>query len=117
MIYLDNAATTYPKPEEVYKAMDFVNRNLAMNPGRGGYSKAKEAENIIDETRNKLLKLAGGSDDYNVVLTPSATIALNEVIMGLSFREGENVYVSAFEHNAVMRTYTLFFQYLLLNPH
>ena len=86
MIYLDNAATTYPKPEEVYKAMDFVNRNLAMNPGRGGYSKAKEAENIIDETRNKLLKLAGGSDDYNVVLTPSATIALNEVIMGLSFR-------------------------------
>ena len=48
MIYLDNAATTYPKPEEVYKAMDFVNRNLAMNPGRGGYSKAKEAENIID---------------------------------------------------------------------
>ena len=104
MIYLDNAATTYPKPEEVYKAMDFVNRNLAMNPGRGGYSKAKEAENIIDETRNKLLKLAGGSDDYNVILTPSATIALNEVIMGLSFREGENVYVSAFEHNAVMRT-------------
>ena len=104
MIYLDNAATTYPKPEEVYKAMDFVNRNLAMNPGRGGYSKAKEAENIIDETRNKLLKLAGGSDNYNVVLTPSATIALNEVIMGLSFREGENVYVSAFEHNAVMRT-------------
>ena len=104
MIYLDNAATTYPKSEEVYKAMDFVNRNLAMNPGRGGYGKAKEAENIIDETRSKLLKLAGGSDDYNVVLTPSATIALNEVIMGLTFREGENVYVSAFEHNSVMRT-------------
>ena len=107
----DAKAGVEPQSENVWRQADTYNcllytsnRNLAMNPGRGGYSKAKEAENIIDETRNKLLKLAGGSDDYNVVLTPSATIALNEVIMGLSFREGENVYVSAFEHNAVMRT-------------
>ena len=88
MIYLDNAATTYPKPEEVYKAMDFVNRNLAMNPGQGGYSKAKEAENIIDETRNKLLKLAGGSDDYNVVLYPFSNYSLKRSDYGTFLWEG-----------------------------
>ena len=50
-IYLDNAATTFPKPESVYTEMDYVNRNLAVNTGRGSYSLARKATEIIDRTR------------------------------------------------------------------
>ena len=54
MIYFDNAATTYPKPEEVYLALDRANRN-AFNSGRGGYKVAREASKIIDTTRQAIL--------------------------------------------------------------
>lgn len=57
IIYLDNAATTYPKPETVYTEMDRVNRSLAFNAGRGSYALAKEADEIIAETREALLDL------------------------------------------------------------
>lgn len=103
MIYLDNAATTYPKSENVYRAMDEANRNLAVNAGRGSYRVARNAETLIEDTRKNLLHLVCGKDDYHVVLTPSATLAMNEIIGGLCWRQGENVYVSPFEHNAVMR--------------
>lgn len=103
MIYLDNAATTYPKSENVYRAMDEANRNLAVNAGRGSYRVARSAETLIEDTRKNLLHLVCGKDDYHVVLTPSATLAMNEIILGLCWRQGENVYVSPFEHNAVMR--------------
>ena len=55
MIYLDNAATTFPKPESVYKKLDEANRNYAFNSGRGSYKKSKEISRIIDDTREKLL--------------------------------------------------------------
>ena len=61
-IYLDNAATTFPKPESVYTEMDYVNRNLAVNTGRGSYSLARKATEIIDRTREKALKLVKGKD-------------------------------------------------------
>ena len=61
-IYLDNAATTFPKPESVYMEMDYVNRNLAVNTGRGSYSLARKATEIIDRTREKALKLVKGKD-------------------------------------------------------
>ena len=54
MIYLDNAATTFPKPECVYKAIDNANRQMAFNAGRGSYKKAKDVAMIIDETRELL---------------------------------------------------------------
>ena len=76
-IYLDNAATTFPKPESVYTEMDYVNRNLAVNTGRGSYSLARKATEIIDRTREKALKLIKGKDVADIVLTPSATIAMN----------------------------------------
>ena len=57
MIYFDNAATTFPKPERVYTTMDFVNRNIAVNSGRGSYKVAREANRIIDELRENLLKI------------------------------------------------------------
>ena len=54
MIYFDNAATTYPKPEEVYRALDKANRSLAFNAGRGSYEEAQVASKIINETREEI---------------------------------------------------------------
>lgn len=102
-IYLDQAATTYPKCEEVYREMDRVNRTLAVNAGRGSYTLAKEATKLIDETRQKLLSLINAQQVAEVVITASATIALNEIIGGIAWEQGDIVYVSPYEHNAVAR--------------
>ncbi len=101
MIYLDNAATTYPKPECVYKRIEEASRN-AFNSGRGSYKVAKEKSKIIDETRYGILSL-NNINDGTVVFTPSATLALNQIIFGIEFKKGDYVYVTPFEHNAVMR--------------
>lgn len=103
MTYLDNAATTYPKPEAVYKAMDEVNRN-AVNAGRGAYKKAHEMSHIISDTKNKIRKLVKADINIPVVFSPSITIALNQIINGLDMKSGETIYVSPYEHNAVART-------------
>lgn len=103
-IYLDNAATTYPKPESVYQRMDECNRDLAVNAGRGSYAAAREALDLIELTRSRLLSLSGANGIAEVVITPSATVACNEIIGGLSFTEYDVVYVSPYEHNAVART-------------
>lgn len=104
MIYLDNAATTFPKPEEVYLEMDKANRTYAVNAGRGSYRLAQYASKVIDETRLEILKLVHGDKDASVVLVPSVTIALNQIFQGLPFVAGDIVYVSPYEHNAVART-------------
>ena len=95
-IYLDNGATTYPKPESVYEAMDYVSRNLAVNAGRGSYKLAREATELIDETREKLLYLVNGKDEMYVVLTPSATMAANLIIQGMDWEKGDICYVSPY---------------------
>lgn len=101
MVYLDNAATTYPKPECVLKALDEANRN-AFNSGRGGYNVARHKTKIIDDVRNKLLKL-NNIHNGKVILLPSATIALNSIIFGIDFQKGDNIYISPFEHNSIVR--------------
>ena len=101
MIYLDNAATTYPKPEEVYQKTDWANRNIAINAGRGTYKVAQEASRLIEETRRQLIELVHGSGNEHAVLLPSATIALNVILNGLSFSDGDVIYVSPYEHNAI----------------
>lgn len=103
-IYLDNAATTFPKPEVVYKAVDKFLREECVNAGRGAYKLAQNATNLIDETRKLLLGLINSSENDKVILTPSATIATNQLLRGLEWSEIKNVYVSPFEHNAIMRT-------------
>lgn len=102
MIYFDNAATTYPKPEEVYKVLDTANRDLAFNAGRGEYKESAEAFNLIEDTRKKLASLIGAKKE-SVVFTSSATESLNLIINGLDICDGDYVYVSPFEHNAVIR--------------
>ncbi len=102
MIYFDNAATTYPKPECVYKSLDKANREMAFNAGRGSYKKAKELSIKIDETRQMIADIIK-ADKSNVIFKTSATSALNNIILGLNWNEGDNIYVSPFEHNSVMR--------------
>lgn len=103
-IYLDNAATTFPKPEVVYDKMDKFLREECVNAGRGSYKLAQKATNLIDETRILLLKLINSTLDNKAIFSSSATIAINQVLRGLEWSEIENVYVSPFEHNAIMRT-------------
>lgn len=103
-IYLDNAATTFPKPESVYLAMDKTNRNYAVNAGRGAYARAKCANEIIVNTKNALRKLIGADSNVPVVFCPSITVALNQIINGLELAENSIVYYSPYEHNAVART-------------
>lgn len=103
MIYLDNAATTFPKPNQVLDAVDYCQRNFAVNVGRGSYSLAGYAANVVEETRELMAKLVNANGPENVVFTPSATLAANEVIMGLPWDKFKTVYVTPFEHNAIAR--------------
>ena len=103
MIYLDNAATTFPKPECVYDKVNTVQRTIAVNVGRGSYKAASEAMQIVDETRQMLASLVGAAGPESIVLTPSATIAANEIILGLEWNAYKNVYVTPFEHKAIAR--------------
>ena len=102
MAYFDNAATTYPKPDEVYSFMDSFYRNHGGSAGRGDYDLANTAKGIMDETRALLQELFH-APSKQVVFTPTATIALNMIIQGLIAQGARNIYISPFEHNAVTR--------------
>lgn len=104
MIYLDNAATTFPKPEAVYQAMDEINRYGAVNAGRGSYKAAKEAASLITDTKVRLAKLFYCENRADIVFTPSVTHALNQIINGLEVTANTTIYLSPYEHNATART-------------
>lgn len=103
MAYFDNAATSYPKPEEVYSFMDRFYRDHGGSVGRGNYDLANTAKGIIDETRCLLQDLLH-CPAKKVVFTPTATIALNMIIQSIVQSGIRTVYISPFEHNAVTRT-------------
>ena len=103
MIYLDNAATTYPKPEVVYTFMDDFYRANGASVGRGNYEKAMSVSHLLQDTRKRLQKLLN-CYAKQVVFTPTATIALNIILQGLFHGERKTVYITPFEHNAVTRT-------------
>lgn len=102
MAYFDNAATTYPKPDDVYKFMDQFYRNNGANAGRGNYELAQHAGALIADTRKLICKVLE-CPSKQVVFTPSATIALNIIIQGLLQTRVKNIYITPFEHNAVTR--------------
>lgn len=104
MIYLDNAATSFPRPEPVYQEMERINRTLSVNAGRGGYKAAREASAIIYDTRKKLAELFHCTGKADVVLTPSVTQAFNQVLNGLDISEHTVIYMTVYEHNAIART-------------
>ena len=103
MIYFDNAATTYPKPECVYTATDECLRNFGVNAGRGTYKVARQASEVIQRTRFALAELVNVRNENNVILSPSATVAMNIVLNGLDYNSNTTVYITPFEHNAVAR--------------
>lgn len=104
MHYFDNAATTFPKPENVYRYMDYFYRNYGVNVGRGQFKEASIAFAMVKETRELLLKLFHVSYPYEVVFTPSATEAFNLITNSFHFKKDDIIYISPFEHNAVLRT-------------
>lgn len=102
MIYLDNAATSFPKPEQVFRGMDAFVRSSAANPGRSGHRRAVEAESMINETRLLLARLLGFSRPERVIFTLNATDALNMAIKGV-LRPGDHAITSVLEHNSISR--------------
>ena len=102
MIYLDNAATTYPKLPEVIKAVSKCLKEEGANPGRGGYSLAIRAARVIYNTREQLARLFNVDDSANIVFTLNATDSLNMAIKGI-VRPGDHVVTTMVEHNAVLR--------------
>ena len=102
MIYLDNAATSWPKPEAVYQAMDSFMRHTGASPGRSGHLLSVAAARIIYETREALCQLFGIGEPSHLVFTSNATEALNLAIKGL-LHPGDHVIASSMEHNSVIR--------------
>ena len=101
-IYLDNAATSFPKPEEVPKAVYDYMTKLGTNVNRGGYATAYDTESVVFECRELIGALFHAPDYKNVVFTRNITESLNVVLKGL-LHSGDHVIVSSMEHNAVMR--------------
>ena len=102
MIYLDHAATSFPKPESALLGMDAFVRSSAANPGRSGHRRAIAAEAMIDETRRLLARLFGFSRPERVIFTLNATDALNMAIKGV-LRSGDHAITSELEHNSISR--------------
>ena len=101
-IYLDNAATSWPKPPSVYEAMDRYAREIGAPTGRSAYRHAADAERIVETTRGKLARLIGCSDPASVIFAFNGTDALNMAIHGV-LRPGDHVVTSDAEHNSVLR--------------
>jgi cysteine desulfurase family protein len=102
MTYLDNAATSYPKPEAVYQALDaFARRDLA-NPGRAGHKMALAAERALDDCRHLLNQLFHGKEPERFVFTLNCTDALNMAFKGV-LATGDHVITTDLEHNSVSR--------------
>ena len=102
MVYLDHAATSFPKPEVVYRGMDAFARASGVNPGRGGYRAAVLAEGMIEDTRRLLARLLGCRRPERIVFALNATDAINMAIKGV-LHPGDHVITSVLEHNAVAR--------------
>lgn len=102
MVYLDNAATSYPKPTEVYEEVLRCMESYGANPGRASHDMAVQASNKIMETRELLSELFNIQNPLNVILTSNATEALNLGIKGI-LRRGDHVISTVIEHNSVLR--------------
>lgn len=101
-IYLDNAATSWPKPEAVYDAVDFYQRELGATAGRGAYREADEVDRRVRLTRQRLVGFLGATDPQRIIFTANGTESLNLAINGL-LRRGDHVVTSVVDHNSVLR--------------
>jgi cysteine desulfurase / selenocysteine lyase len=101
-IYLDNAATTFPKPEAVYTAVDDYNRRLGSAVGRGAYRATIESTGVVQRCRKKIADLLGAESPERIIFTFNCTDGLNVALHGL-LRPGDHVIVSDVDHNSVLR--------------
>lgn len=108
LIYLDNGATSFPKPEEVYEFMDTFYRNYGVNPGRSGYDLCLEAGEIVENTRKMLTNFFNGDDPNRLCFSYNSTDALNLIINGM-LKEGDHAITTTLDHNSVIRP--LYHQY------
>ncbi len=102
LIYLDNGATSFPKPPEVAEAMDRFLRQVGGSPGRSGHRLSQEAARVVFDCREGLATLFGIPDSKRLAFTLNATEALNMAILGL-LAPGDRVVTTSMEHNSVMR--------------
>lgn len=101
-IYLDNAATSYPKPEGVYDAVGHYLRHIGASSGRGAYRRALEADSLVYQARKYLARLFNIKDVSRIIFTANVTESLNLALKGL-LRNGDHVITSQMEHNAMWR--------------
>src|SRR5262249_54473565 len=102
MIYLDNAATSFPKPEPVYQALDRFARTTCANPGRAGHRMAVASERTLDDARHALNQLFRGEGVERWILPLNCTDGLNLAIKG-TVKPGDHVITSDLEHNSISR--------------
>ncbi len=103
LIYLDNSATSFPKPDVVYDFMNSFYRTKGVSPGRSGFDAALETEEVVNGTRKLLTKLFNGGEDHNrLTFSYNATDSLNLIINGL-VEKGDHVVTTMLEHNSVLR--------------
>jgi len=102
LIYLDNGATSFPKPTEVYDFMDQFYRKLGVNPGRSGYDLCLETGELVEGTRKELTEFFNGTDPNRLCFSYNSTDALNLIIFGL-LAEGDHAITTNLEHNSVLR--------------
>jgi len=101
-IYLDNSATSWPKPNAVYDAVDHYQRQLGASFGRGAYQSAQQAGRLVGETRAACARLLGIADPNQLLFTANGTASLNLAIHGL-LNPGDHVITTVCEHNSVLR--------------
>ena len=103
LIYLDNSATSFPKPEAVYQFMDSFYRNHGVSPGRSGFDAAIETEEVVFGTRKMLTELFHGDGDPNrLTFSYNASDTLNMILQGLA-EKGDHIISTCLEHNSVLR--------------
>lgn len=101
-IYLDNAATSFPKPDEVRQAVGAVMQDAGANPGRGGHQLVLEAGRVVFEAREAAAEIIGAADATRIAFTANATEAINLGLFGL-LKAGDSVVTTTMEHNSVTR--------------
>jgi cysteine desulfurase/selenocysteine lyase len=102
LIFLDNGATSFPKPEVVYEFMDHFYRNFGVNPGRSGYDLCLETGAVVEETRRMLTRFFNGTDPNRLCFSYNSTDALNLIIFGM-LKKGDHAITTTLEHNSVLR--------------
>ena len=102
MVYLDNAATTWPKPELVYSTLYHFMKNSCANPGRSAHKMARISSGLVLKTREALAELFNIQNPLDIAFTANATQALNLAIQGV-LQQGDHVVTTAMEHNSVLR--------------